>query len=173
MTDRDGRDENPAPREEDDQAGAERGDTISGEEAGVLRENWLRALADRDNLRKRMTVQIEAARFNERRAILAAFLNVVDSLDRALNAHQGERNEWIEGTEAVLKMTLDVLKQFGAQPTQVLGELFDPNFHEAVARMKTPDKPEGTIIEVIQPGYVFEDGTILRPAKVVVSHQQD
>jgi molecular chaperone GrpE len=138
----------------------------------VLREKWLRALAEMDNLRKRMNSQIETTLLNERRAILSAFLEVMDNLERALAAHVGEQNEWVVGVQAVHRQTADLFRRFDVEQMDCLGKPFDPHLHEALTRIPAPDKPENTIVEVVQPGYTFKDGTVLRHAKVLVSYQE-
>ena len=138
----------------------------------VLREKWLRALAELDNLRKRMNNTIETALLNERRVILGAFLEVMDNLERALAAHAGEQNEWVQGTQAIHRQTGELFRRFDTEAMECLGKPFDPHLHEALARVPNAAKPENTIVEVVQAGYQFKDGTVLRPAKVVVSYQE-
>jgi molecular chaperone GrpE len=132
-----------------------------------MRNNWLRALADFDNLRKRTSRDIESARGRDRANILRGFLDVLDNLDRALAATGGEENKWLQGIEAIRRQMLDVFRNFGAQPFESKGQPFDAQRHEAVATANLPDQPEGTVLDVIQQGYAMGD-TILRPAKVVV-----
>jgi molecular chaperone GrpE len=141
-------------------------------DAAVLREKWLRALAELDNLRKRMNNTIETALLNERRVILGAFLEVMDNLERALAAHVGEQNEWVQGTQAIHRQTGEIFRRFDVEPMDCLGKPFDPHLHEALARVPDAARPENTIVEVVQAGYQFKDGTVLRPAKVVVSYQE-
>jgi len=138
----------------------------------VLREKWLRALAELDNLRKRMNNTIETALLNERRAILGAFLEVMDNLERALAAHVGEQNEWVQGVQAIHRQTGEIFRRFDTEAMECLDKPFDPHLHEALARVPDAAKPENTIVEVVQAGYQFKDGTVLRPAKVVVSYQE-
>jgi len=140
-------------------------------DAAALREKWLRALAELDNLRKRMNNTIETSLLNERRIILGAFLTVLDNLGRALAAHVGEQNEWVQGVQAIQRQTADLFRRFDTEAMDCLGQPFDPHLHEALARIPNASKPENTIVEVVLPGYLFKDGTVLRPAKVVVSYQ--
>lgn len=138
-----------------------------------LREQLLRAVADLDNLRKRKAKEIRTARKHERERILRELIAVVDNLERAFDAGAGdeEPNPWIEGVQAIGLQLLETLKKFGAEPFESLGEPFDPKRHDAICRVPDSDKPEGTVIEVVEQGYRMEDDSILRPAKVVVSHQ--
>ena len=138
-------------------------------EATELREKWLRALADRDNLRKRSAEQTRSAVQNERKAILTRFLPVLDSLECALQAHEGEQNDWVEGTQQIFLQVVKIFKDYGVEPIHALDRPFDPNLHEAVSQVRAPDMPENTVVEVLQVGYRFSDNSLLRPAKVVVS----
>lgn len=134
-----------------------------------LNHRLLRLAADLDNMRKRTSREVETARQREREGILRGMIEVLDNFERALAAGGAEQNEWIDGLEGIRLQMLDVLRRNGARPFDALGEKFDPTRHEALSTVPSPDKPEGTILEVIQTGYAFEDGTVLRPAKVLVA----
>lgn len=150
------------------------GDPTQGaESAEDFREKWLRAAAELDNVRKRARAKIQTTVAHERREMLAAFLDVVDSLDHALVAHEGEDNEWVRGTRSIRAQALEVLKRFGAKPFRSKGEPFDPERHEAVGSRAEPSMPEGAIVEVLRSGYELRDGVLLRPARVVVNQTQD
>ncbi|MBI5154283.1 nucleotide exchange factor GrpE [Candidatus Poribacteria bacterium] len=136
--------------------------------AADFRERWLRAAAEMENMRKRLRRETEAARQREREAILRDFLAIADNLDRALGVQGAEGNQWIEGIEAIRVQFDEVLRRFGVTAFHAVGELFDANRHDAVAAVDFPDAEEGRIVEVIEPGYQFEDGGVLRHAKVVV-----
>lgn len=138
-------------------------------EAEGLRDKWLRAAADLDNLRKRTTRDIDAARARERENLLRSFLEVLDNLERALDTHGAESNPWLEGLEAIGQQMLGVLKQWGAAPFECIGESFDPRRHAAVATIRLAGKTPGEIVDVTQAGYAMTDGTILRPAQVIVA----
>lgn len=136
----------------------------------VLKDRWLRAAAELDNMRKRTKKRIETERREERETLLRSFLEVLDNLERALDSHAGEEpNSWIEGMAAIRQQMLDNLKRFDVEPFDDMGKPFDPNRHEAVAMAKRPDQPDGSVAEVVQVGYEFSDNSILRPAKVLVT----
>jgi len=137
-----------------------------------FRDKYLRAAAEVDNLLKRIRRDVERARKSERSVVLKAFLDVLDNFDRALAMPGAEGNQWLEGFEATRQQMLETLKRFGATPFDSLGEPFDPHRHDAVAIAHIPDKEDGTVVEVIQMGYEFEDEDILRPAKVVVARNE-
>lgn len=141
----------------------------AGDETEALREKWLRAAAELDNLRKRTARDIETARARERENLLRSFLEVLDNLERALDSHGGESNPWLDGLEAIQQQMLGVLKTWGATPFDSMGELFDPQRHAAVATVRLEGKEPGRIVDVTQVGYAMNDGTILRPAQVIVA----
>lgn len=132
------------------------------------KDKYLRAMADLDNLRKRMARETNLARQRERETILREFTSVIDNFDRALDSVGAETSPWLEGIQAIRTQMLDALKKFGATPFGSAGEKFDPARYEAVATVNLPDKPEGTIADVVEIGYEMEDGPILRPARVIV-----
>lgn len=134
-----------------------------------LREKWLRALADRENVRKRLTAQTRVSVQNERKAILLAFLDVLDNLERALASHEGESNDWVEGTRNIFQQTVKIFRDYDVEPLLCLNQPFDPELHEAVSRTHDPEKPDGVVVQVVQVGYRFRDGGLLRPARVVVN----
>ncbi len=134
-----------------------------------LNHRLLRLAADLDNMRKRTSREVDAARQRERENVLRGLIEVLDNFERALAAGGAEHNEWIEGLEGIRLQMLEVLRRHGARPFEALGEKFDPVRHEALSTVPTAEKAEGTIVEVIQTGYAFDDGTVLRPAKVLVA----
>lgn len=134
-----------------------------------LRDQMLRVLAELDNMRRRSVRDAELARRREREDILRAFVDVLDSFDSALGAKGAEGNQWLEGFHAIRDQMIAAFARFGVRPVDSLGAIFNPHQHEAVAMAHVATLPEGEIVEVIQSGYVFEDGTVLRPAKVIVN----
>lgn len=138
-----------------------------------LRDRWLRTAAELGNLQKRTTRKIEIARLQDRQEILGAFLEVMDSIERALRNQESEVHAWSEGLKAIRQQMVAALKRCGAEPIDAMGKPFDPNIHEAIAVRDAPDQPERTIIEVAQVGYTLSNGSLLRPAKVVVVQDRD
>jgi molecular chaperone GrpE len=138
-------------------------------DAAGLRDRWLRAAAELENLRKRKQKEVLQARKNVRAEILREFLAVLDNLERAIALPSPGENPWLEGVEATRLQMIETLKRFGAEPIEVSGQPFDPRFHEAVGTFRSENQPEGAILEVTQSGYKLEDGSLLRPAKVIVA----
>lgn len=139
------------------------------EELRQMREKWLHARADLENYRKRVQARVQDQTRQAEREVLFSFLEVLDSLQRALESQETAHDEWAQGTKAILKQMLDKFKQHDVKPFRCLGKRFDPGRHEAVDRIYHAKEKEGTIVEVIQTGYHCRDGHILRPAKVIVS----
>ncbi len=139
------------------------------EETALWMEKAHRIAAELDNVRKRARRDLERARRDERVGVVGGFLDVLDNFDRALAMPGAESNQWIEGFEATRAQMLDVFARFGVRPFESLGQAFDPNFHEAVAMASVANAEEGTVVEVIQTGYVLDETEVIRPAKVVVA----
>jgi len=133
-----------------------------------LEDLRLRALADLDNLRKRCAAQLRDARAEASARVAAQWLPVVDNLERALAHARADPGSIVEGVKAVRDQAVAVLAQLGFPRRDDLGAPFDPARHEAVATRSDTDAPEGSVVEVIVPGY-GEDGHQLRPAQVVVA----
>lgn len=130
-------------------------------------DKYLRALAEMENMRKRVERQVELRYDVQRRDLLLSFLPVVDNLERALQ--YGEPDSQIrDGVEATLRQMLRALNDSGVQRFEpASGATFDPARHEAVEAIPS-DEPSGTILATIQPGYTFND-SLVRPAQVRVA----
>ncbi len=142
-------------------------------EAAAARIAWLedqrlRALADLDNLRKRCASQVSSARAETRAEVARRWLPVIDNLERALAHAQADPGSIIEGVRAVRDQAQSILAGLGFPRRDDLGARFDPARHEAVASRPDPQAPDGSVVEVVLPGYGDGSGQ-LRPAQVVVS----
>ena len=134
-------------------------------------ENWdkyLRAVADMENLRKRMIREREEQIRAAREAVINALLPALDNLERALD-HSPEGTPLHDGLLQVQKQIARSLGEFGltehiAKP----GDTFDPARHEAISSIASAEHPEGAVIEQLQSAYTLGD-RLLRPARVVVS----
>jgi molecular chaperone GrpE len=133
-----------------------------------LEDQRLRALADLDNLRKKCARQVSEARAEARAHAALLWLPVLDNLDRALAHSDADPGSIVEGVRAVRDQALGVLGGLGYPRRDDLGAEFDPARHEAVASRPDPAAPEGSVVEVLRPGY-GEGDTQLRPAQVVVA----
>jgi molecular chaperone GrpE len=95
-------------------------------------------------------------------------LDVLDSFDRAIEQMKGADPALIEGLEAIRRKTAGVLEAEGVRPFESKGEMFDPELHEAVARVDTNEHPPGAIVDEFRRGYRW-DGEVLRHSEVSVA----
>jgi len=133
-----------------------------------LEAQWRRALADFDNLRKRVARESTTQRDAERARVAGQWLPVVDNLDLALEHAANDPSAIVEGVRAVRDQALDILARLGFPQRSDVGERFDPARHEAVAVVFVPDTSAGTVVQVVRPGYGTGEH-LLRPAAVVVA----
>ena len=134
-----------------------------------LRQTLLRRQADFDNYRKRIERERgdDAKRTTGR--LIEALLPVIDSFEQALAAHrEPEYANYQKGFELIYKQLVDNVARLGAERVEPIGKPFDPHTHQAMDRTETSEYPDGTILQVFQPGYVFH-GRVLRPAMVRVA----
>ena len=136
-----------------------------------LSEADVRAQAEVQNVRRRAERDVEHAHKFALEKFAGEILAVADSLERAL-AQLDADNEALaparEGTELTLKALLDVFARFGIEQIDARGEAFDPEKHEAMTMVPSPDAEPNTVIEVLEKGYLL-NGRLLRPARVVVA----
>ncbi len=177
-----------APEGAEEQA-AESGETAAAEgevdvaallaENAELKEKLLRAMADMDNLRKRLEREKEEAVKYAAAQFARDMLSVSDNLSRALEAVPPEKREegseflknLIEGVEMTLKELLNTFERHNIRRIRPMGEKFDPNFHEAMFEVTDTDAETGTVVHVMQDGYTHHD-RVLRPAMVGVAKQE-
>lgn len=138
-----------------------------------LREDYLRAFAELENTKKRCAQEIEKNHKYAISSFAKGLLSVADNLGRAINA--AAENQNAETCEALLKGVeltqheLDkVFNKFGVTKMDIMGQHFDPNFHQVVQEVEDKTKPAGTIIAELQTGYMLND-RLLREAMVVVT----
>jgi molecular chaperone GrpE len=122
--------------------------------------------AARARLRKEVQKEVERGR----RAMLVSFLEVLDNLDRALEAAGDRANDpLVQGVSLVRQQFLATLESLGVRRLDPIGQPFDPTRHEAVSMVGAPEgTPDGQVIGVVKPGYLIGD-EVLRPAMVAVS----
>jgi molecular chaperone GrpE len=138
-------------------------------------DKMLRALAEAENTRRRA----ERERQDTAKFSVSSFardlLTVSDNLRRALNAipaGERDRNEQLKsiftGVEATERELLRVFESNGIKKIDPLNQKFDPNLHEVLFEAPAEGKPSGTIIQVVEPGYMIHE-RLLRPARVGVA----
>ena len=136
------------------------------------KEAMLRMQADMDNLRKRLMRDLERSRKLALEGFMKDLLQIRDSMERGLEvaADADSVEPLIEGQELTLKMLGKVMTDHNLEAIDPAGEAFDPEFHEAMTVLPSPDHEENTVLEVIQKGYRLHD-RLIRPARVVVSRK--
>lgn len=136
------------------------------------KDEYLRALAETENVRKRARRDVEAANARGVARLASQLLPSLDNLDRAIAAAEAEETDeehhLTKGIRLVHKELLGAFERVGIQPFSPVGETFDPHQHEAVAQQPVEGVAAGVVAEVYQPGYRYKD-EVLRPAKVVVA----
>lgn len=141
-------------------------------------ENWnqyLRAVAELENTRKRAARDIEHAHRFALERFAAELLPVKDALEMGLNAASDAKDQagaLVEGTEMTLKQLTQVFEKFGITEIDPKGERFDPERHEAMATQPSADAEPDTVLTVVQKGYLL-NGRVLRPARVLVARRPD
>lgn len=140
----------------------------AAENAEMLRDRLVRTMADFDNFRKRTEREKSDLRKQAAGSVLRDVLEVVDNLERALSA-SGKLDELKQGVEMILKQQVDILRRHGVERVESVGQTFDPNVHEAVAREEGDADLDGpTVATELQAGYRHHD-RLLRPAMVTVA----
>jgi molecular chaperone GrpE len=127
-----------------------------------------RAQADFENYRKRAAKEAAAAGERARSGLVRELLPVVDNLERALASAADGEQHLAEGVRLVHSELIAVLERNGVQQFDPVGERFDPTEHEALSTRGQDGAEPGVVLDVVEKGY-RTNGTVLRPARVVVS----
>ena len=138
------------------------------------KENWdqlLRVKAEQENLRRRHEREVENAHKYALERFVQDLLPVIDSLEMGAEAAASEGatlDKVREGTELTLKMLLSTIDKFGIQAVHPEGEPFNPEYHQAMSMLESPEHAANTVMNVMQKGYTLNE-RLIRPAMVVVS----
>jgi molecular chaperone GrpE len=132
-------------------------------------EQYLRAAAELDNVRKRAQRDIESAHRYALERFAGELLPVLDSLELGVrSAGQGDTQSLLAGQEATLKLLERAFEKFSIKPIDPSGQRFDPSLHEAVLMQESSSAAPNSVLQVVQLGYEL-NGRLLRPARVVVA----
>ena len=135
----------------------------------TLKNDYARAYADTENIRKRLTAEAEQTKKYRIQSFAKEILPVIDNLERALLTEVNEGDEaFKKGVEMTYNQLITALKNEGVEVIDCENKPFDPNFHQAIMQEKKEGVESGIVIEVLQKGYLLKD-RILRPAMVKVS----
>lgn len=133
-------------------------------------DQYLRAMADLDNMRKRVARERTEYERYATENLLRRLLTVVDNFRRAIDVGREcrEFGSFFEGIELISRQMLEILEREGVELFESTGEEFDPSRHDAIYTVETDDHPPDIVVEEIAPGYLMGE-RVLRPAQVVVS----
>jgi molecular chaperone GrpE len=145
-------------------------------EVAEARDKMLRTLAEMENLRQRTRREVADAKTYGITGFARDVLEIADNLQRALDAVPAEAKAaadpglkaLMEGVELTERSLLNALEKNGVKKFDPSGEKFDPNFQQAMYEVPDPSVPSGTVVQVVQAGYMIGD-RVLRPALVGVS----
>jgi molecular chaperone GrpE len=133
------------------------------------RVDFLRAIAELENVRKRSAREVESARQYGVERFAADLLPVADTLALALeSAPTADAATLAQGQEATLRLLLKAFERAGLALVDPAGQPFDPALHEAMAMRPSAGHPPHTVLQVVQKGWLL-NGRLLRPARVIVS----
>jgi len=143
------------------------------QERDELQERLLRTAAEFDNYRKRTDRERRELHDFVAADLIRDFLPVLDDLERALGATEGTGDNpdlasFREGISLIHRQWLDALRKRGVEPMDVVGQPFDPEWHEAVANEPAGDRPDGEVTAEIRRGYRI-GSKLLRAAMVRVA----
>ena len=130
---------------------------------------YLRALAEIENVRKRAARDIEQAHKYSIERFASELVGVKDSLELGL-ASEGTVESIRAGAEATLKLLAKAFEKTGIVELDPLGEVFNPELHEAMVSQPSAEHVPNTVLQVIQKGYSL-NGRLLRPARVIVARE--
>ncbi|MGE0207204.1 MAG: nucleotide exchange factor GrpE [Candidatus Babeliales bacterium] len=140
------------------------------QESAEWKDKYMRSIADLQNYKKR--IEKDSAHLNRmvKTDILYDLLPIIDNLERALESEQEDATcqTLRQGVSMIAKELYKFLEKHGVSEIQA-GTTFDPELHEAVMQVQAEGRQPGTIVEVLQKGYLL-NGQVLRPAKVAVAY---
>jgi molecular chaperone GrpE len=162
--------ENAAPRPYVDER------TALEAQAAELKDKFLRAAAEAENIRRRAERDVADARNYSIAGFARDMLSVADNLGRALEAidpetraaAEGTFKALLEGVELTSRELLKSLERHGVKKLEPKGQKFDPNFHQAMFEVPDESVPSGTVVQMVQPGYAIGE-RVLRPALVGIA----
>jgi molecular chaperone GrpE len=188
MNDSDGR---PQPKSEPETDTVPPGDTVMQPDAAPaapkastsldreladMKDRLLRTLADMENMRKRTEREVADSRVYGISSFARDIVGVADNMHRAMQALDDELRSkadesmkaLLDGVELTERELVNVLEKNGVKKIEPLGQKFDPNRHQAMFEVEDASVPSGTVVQVMQSGYLIGE-RVLRPALVAVS----
>jgi molecular chaperone GrpE len=157
-------------------AAAPKASTSLDRELADYKDRLLRTLADMENMRKRTEREVADARAYGISAFARDILGVADNMHRAMQALDDELRAkaddqvkaLLDGVELTERELMNVLEKHGVKRIDPMNQKFDPNRHQAMFEVEDASVPSGTVVQVMQAGYLIGE-RVLRPALVAVS----
>jgi molecular chaperone GrpE len=136
-------------------------------QAAEFKDGWQRSVADFQNYRKRIERENAEVYQSAIANIVKRYLPVLDDIERALAARPADL-VWADGIELISRKLQSILEAEGVTRIAAEGQVFDPNFHEAISQEPVDGVKSGHVISVIRNGYMLGD-RVIRPAMVRVA----
>lgn len=136
------------------------------------KNKYLRALADLDNYKKRVTLEKDELVRYSNELLVKELLPAIDGFTKAMDfARKTDNEDLVKGIALIKKQAEDALAKFGVKEIGSVGKLYDPNLHEAILT-KESEKEPNIVLEEMQKGYTMHE-RLLRPAMVIVSRSKE
>jgi molecular chaperone GrpE len=129
---------------------------------------YLRTMADFKNYRRRIERDGNSLAREGKREIILQLLEIIDDMDRSLQWGEDGGQNLLKGVQNIQQKSLTLLENLGVIPIDSLGTQFDPDLHEAVSIVEQEVVDQGTVIDEMRRGYLWEN-ELLRPAQVTVA----
>jgi molecular chaperone GrpE len=136
-------------------------------QAAEYKDGWQRSAADFQNYRRRVESEKAETYQNAVCTIIKRYLPVLDDMERALATRPTDL-AWVDGIELIYRKLQFILEAEGLKRIEAVGQMFNPNFHEAILQEPSTDHESGQIISVVQNGYMLGE-RVIRPALVKVA----
>jgi molecular chaperone GrpE len=136
-------------------------------QAAEYKDGWQRSAADFQNYRRRVEAEKAETYQNAVSNIIKRYLPILDDMERAL-AERPADLAWVDGIELIYRKLQFILESEGLKRIEANGQMFDPNFHEAILQEPSESHESGQIIAVVQNGYMLGE-RVIRPALVRVA----
>lgn len=142
------------------------------EQLAAMKDQWLRTVAESENLRRRFQKEKDDALKYASTNFARDMVGILDYLEKALelprDSFSEDAKKFVEGVEMTARELTQIFDRHGIKKIETSGKPFDPNLHEAMLEVESPDSEPGTIVHVMQIGYTHHD-RLLRPAMVTVA----
>ena len=137
------------------------------EQAAEYKDGWQRSVAEFQNYKRRVDCDKADTYQNATGSIIKRYLPILDDLERALSTRPANL-AWVDGIELIYRKLQSILEAEGLKRIEAEGQMFDPNFHEAIMQEPSEGHESGQILAVVQNGYMLGD-RVVRPAQVRVA----